>query len=112
MVGYFSASKKSALFRWPSRCASPVVMVETSTEASMEERLASVACSSRVPLRPLKRPFTLEIIMCFTLNSADEWAGSSFQVVTEAGEEVVVAIGLAPFTTLDAPGIYSLQQLF
>jgi hypothetical protein len=34
----------------------------------------------------------LEIIICFTLNSADEWAGSSFQVMTEAGE-VVVAMG-------------------
>src|SRR5580704_4592724 len=67
-------------------------MVETSTLASTEERVESTRCSVRVPLRPEKRPFTLEIIMCFTLNSADECAGSSFQVITEAGE-VVVAMG-------------------
>jgi hypothetical protein len=29
-------------------------------------------------------PFTLEIIMCLTLNSAAEWAGSMFQVVVAA----------------------------
>ena len=50
-------------------------------------------CSVRVPERPLKLPFTLEIIMCLTLNSAWECAGSSFQVVVVAGVEVVVAMG-------------------
>jgi hypothetical protein len=33
----------------------------------------------------------LEIIMCFTLNSAAEWAGSMFQVVVVVVEVVVVA---------------------
>ena len=33
--------------------------------------------------------FTLEIIMCLTLNSALECAGSSFQVVLEVGTDVV-----------------------
>ena len=34
----------------------------------------------RTPLIPLNLPLTLEIIMCLTLNSAAEWAGSMFQV--------------------------------
>src|SRR5579863_291019 len=88
--GYFSASKKSALFRCPSRCASPVLIVEMSIEASTVDKVESARCSVRVPTRPEKDPFTLEIIMWRTLNSAEEWAGSSFQVVTEAGEKVVV----------------------
>jgi hypothetical protein len=37
-------------------------------------------------------PFTFEIIMCLTLNSAEEWAGSSFQVVTVPGAGVAVVM--------------------
>ena len=66
----------------------------------------------RVPERPLKLPFTLEIIMCLTLNSAVEWAGSSFQVVTVAGVVVVVAMGWLLSPVLDARRRYSLQQVF
>src|SRR5579862_3494444 len=90
ILGNFSTSKKSALFRWPSRCASPVFTVATSTEASTEERVASVACSVSTPERPEKLPLTLEIIMCLTLNSAPEWAGSRFQVVVDAAVAVVI----------------------
>jgi hypothetical protein len=44
----------------------------------------------RVPVRPLKLPLTFEIIMCFTLNSACECAGSIFQVMVETGATVLV----------------------
>jgi hypothetical protein len=42
-------------------------------------------------------PFTLEIIMCFTLNSALLCAGSIFQWVTAADVAGDVAMGEAPF---------------
>jgi hypothetical protein len=42
---------------------------------------------------PLMVPFTFEIIMCFTLNSAAVCAESIFQVMTEADEAVDVAMG-------------------
>src|ERR1035437_10110456 len=45
----------------------------------------------------VRSPFTFEIIMCFTLNSAAEWAGSRFQVIREAGVTVVVAMGGGSF---------------
>jgi hypothetical protein len=58
---------------------------------------------------PVNRPFTLEIIMCLTLNSAAEWAGSMFHVV-------VVAVAVVMFFLLqvcmDAGKCYSLQQVF
>jgi hypothetical protein len=46
---------------------------------------------------PLKLPLTFEIIMCFTLNSARECAGSIFQVIVEAGGTVLVDILSCPF---------------
>jgi hypothetical protein len=50
--------------------------------------------------------------MCFTLNSAEEWAGSIFQVDT--AEVVVVAVmRVCSFSSLWMRGAgYSLQQLF
>ena len=47
-----------------------------------------------VPVTPLNWPFTFEIIMCRTLNSAWEWTGSMFQVVvaTVTSGAVVVII--------------------
>ena len=53
----------------------------------------------------MKLPFTFEIIMCLTLNSAAEWAGSMFQVVVAGvavAADVVVCVvvgifGFAPF---------------
>src|SRR6185437_349344 len=70
-------------------------------------RVGSAVSSMRVPARPLKLPFTFEIIMCFTLNSALECAGSSFQVMVEAGEVVVVAIGGSPFRSVGCAGVIS-----
>src|ERR1700722_1833891 len=88
MVAYFSNSRKSGLLRCPSRWGSPVLRVETSRVASMEERDASVVCSVRSPVMPLMVPFTFAIIMCLTLNSATVWAGSIFHVMREAGAEM------------------------
>jgi hypothetical protein len=59
-------------------------------KASTRLRVGSAISSIRVPLTPLKLPFTLEIIMCFTLNSACECAGSIFQVIVEVGLASVV----------------------
>src|ERR1019366_11954 len=84
IVGNVSASKKSALFRWPSRCSSPVEMVLMGIEASIADLVTSASSRLRTPERPVNLPFTLEIIMCLTLNSAAEWAGSMFQVVVAA----------------------------
>ena len=97
MVGYFSASKKSGLLRWPSRWASPVLRVETSMVASTVDAVGSVWFSWKTPVKPVRLPLTLEIIMCFTLNSAAEWAGSRFQVIREAGVTGVVAMGGGSF---------------
>src|SRR5271168_2365860 len=60
--------------------------------ASTWLRVGSAVSSIRVPVRPLKLPFTLEIIMCFTLNSACECAGSIFQVMVVAGLASVVIV--------------------
>ena len=50
-------------------------------EASTEIWSGSDSSRVRTPVMPVNWPFTLEIIMCLTLNSATEWAGSMFQVV-------------------------------
>ena len=42
------------------------------------DSVGSVSCRSESPERPVNLPFTLEIIMCLTLNSAAEWAGIEF----------------------------------
>src|SRR5579863_979182 len=102
MVGNVSASKKSALLRWASRFSSPVLTVATGISASISERVGSVGSRRSLPLIPENFPFTLEIIMCLTLNSAAEWAGSMFQVVTAAGVAVVVAMGWLLSAVLDA----------
>src|SRR5580692_9330045 len=62
---------------------------------------------------PENWPFTFEIIMCLTLNSATECAGSMAQVLTEVCAAVAVVMVLAPFASfhLDALPRYSLQRL-
>ena len=50
IVGYFSTSKKSGLLRCPSRWASPVLRVDTSTVASTEERVGSAVFSLSTPV--------------------------------------------------------------
>src|SRR4029077_19585290 len=72
-----------------------------------------------VPERPENWPFTFEIIMCLTLNSATEGAGSMAQGVTSfccavaVVPVVAVDIVLAPFASfgLDALPRYSLQRI-
>src|SRR6185369_719771 len=95
-VGNFSTSKKSALFRCPSRCASPVLMVAESSETSTPDFVRSALSSFNVPVTPLNSPFTFEIIMCRTLNSAWEWTGSTFQVVAEVTSAAVAVVILNP----------------
>src|SRR5580704_7040747 len=109
MMGYFSKSRKSALLRCPSRWGSPVLRVETSRVASMEERDASVVCSVRSPVMPLMVPFTFAIIMCLTLNSAAVWAGSIFHVMREAGAETDAME--APFVCLGAGEIFTATDI-
>ncbi len=52
--------------------------------ASMVELAGVVSSKTSSPVMPVNWPFTFEIIMCFTLNSAAECAGSIFQVVVVA----------------------------
>src|SRR5947199_6353176 len=91
-VGNFSASKKSALFRCASLCASPVLMDAASIVASIFELITSSSSRRKLPDTPVNWPFTFEIIMCLTLNSATECAASMFQLLTAACGAVSVVI--------------------
>src|ERR1700756_2519127 len=81
-VGNFSASKKSALFKCASRCASRVFTDAASMVTSTFDLVTSPSWRSSVPETPENWPFTFEIIMCLTLSSAMECAGSMAQVLT------------------------------
>src|SRR5450631_815402 len=105
IVGNFSTLKKSALFRCASRCASPVVKVATSIDASIVDWEMSAAFSLNAPVMPVKYPLTFEIIMCFTLNSTLECAGSSFQEMKESGATEVVAMLNGSFHFIRCAGI-------
>src|SRR4029077_4711585 len=115
-VGNFSTSKKSALFKCASRCASRVFTDAASMVTSTFDLVTSPSWRSSVPETPGNWPFTFEIIMCLTLNSATECAGSMAQVLTAvccvvAGVAVVMVS--APFASfgLDAMPRYSLQRI-
>src|ERR1700756_4509038 len=112
-VGNFSTSKKSALFKCASRCASRVFTDAASMVTSTFDLVTSPSWRSSVPEMPENWPFTFEIIMCLTLNSATECAGSMAQVLTEVCAAVAVVMVLAPFASfhLDALPRYSLQRL-
>src|SRR5579872_6106681 len=60
-------------------------MEVASSVASTRELVMSASSRASKPFATANCPFTLEIIMCFTLNSATEWAGSMFQVVVVCG---------------------------
>jgi hypothetical protein len=62
-----------------------VSIEETSTDASIFDRLASVPSKRSVPAKFLEWPLTLEVIPCLTLNSSREWTGSVFQALATAG---------------------------
>src|SRR5262245_14165781 len=81
MSGYFSTSRKSALFKCASRWASRVSIDAASIEASTLEFATLDSSRFKTPATFAKCPFTLAIIMCLTLNSASACAGSMFQVV-------------------------------
>src|SRR5258707_10977812 len=114
-VGNFSTSKKSALFKCASRCASRVFTDAASMVTSTFDLVTSPSWRSSVPETPENWPFTFEIIMCLTLNSATECAGSMAQVLTAVcGAVAVVAVdmvlavdmALAPFAySIDAESI-------
>src|SRR5580693_4484746 len=112
-VGNFSTSKKSALFKCESRCASRVFTDAASMVTSTFDLVTSPSWRSSVPETPENWPFTFEIIMCLTLNSATECAGSMAQVLTAVCGAVAVDMVLAPFASyeLDALSRYSLQQI-
>src|SRR5580704_1667636 len=112
-VGNFSTSRKSALFKCASRCASRVFTDAASMLTSTFDLVTSPSWRSSVPESPENWPFTFEIIMCLTLNSATECAGSMAQVVTAfcgAGAVDMVSAPCAAFG-LDACPRYSLQRL-
>src|SRR6185295_19987058 len=79
IVGYFSVSKKSAVFRWASRVASPVETDVTSALASTFDFNGSSAIVI-VPLKVPNRPRTLLTMRCRETNPTEEWTGSTFQM--------------------------------
>src|SRR5882762_7988873 len=93
IVGNFSTSKKSALFRCASRWASRVSIEAASINASTREFIRSDSSRINTPVTLANCPFTLEIIMCLTLNSATEWTGSRFQVLVAAFGAAVCGVG-------------------
>src|ERR1051326_7021736 len=81
IVGWCSASRKSADLRCASRSATPVSMLAAAISTCTEE-LDGLASSARiVPFTSLKRPRTVVNIMCFTANSTVVWFGSISHVV-------------------------------
>jgi hypothetical protein len=75
MVGYVSASKKSALRRWPSRSGLPVSRLATSSSTSTWDR-SGWSSMVMVPDTSGKRPRTLVIMRWRPMNSTEVWAGS------------------------------------
>ena len=74
-VGYFSSSRKSALWRWPSRISLPVEMLAACTVAStLEDSIESPMVM--VPSNSLKWPRTFEATRCRATKSTLECTGS------------------------------------
>src|SRR5580658_2828446 len=99
IVGNFATSKKSGLFRCPSRCATPVSTVVVSIVAFTLDFERSFSSKVITPLIFENRPRTFDRPMWRTANSACECAGSSFQVdCAEAndGARDTVAASKAP----------------
>src|SRR5437763_7867132 len=112
-VGNFSTSKKSGLLKCVSRCLSPVLIELASIEASTLELVASCSSRCKAPATLVNWPFTFEIIMCLTLNSATEWAASRFQVLAAVCgiASVLIFSLLFAYNPLDALSRSSLQQI-
>src|SRR5438270_11916970 len=113
-LGNFSTSRKSALLRCASRCPSPVWIEAASIEALTVDAVMSCSSKFKVPVSLVNCPFRFEIIMCLTLNSATEWAGSRFQVLTAVcgTASVLIFILLLGNDRLDALSRYSFQQIY
>src|SRR5579872_214138 len=84
----------------------------------MLDFVGSPSTCLRTPVNLEKCPFTLEIIMCLTLNSAVAWAGSMFQVLN-SGFGIAKVLIWDPFWPfgpatiyIDALPRYSLQHIF
>src|SRR5260370_2805604 len=76
IAGYFSTSRKSALFRCLSRSASRVLIVFASITTSTLEVVGFSGSYTTAPCTPLNPPRTFVIIMWRTTNCAVECAGS------------------------------------
>src|SRR5262245_49551867 len=113
MSGYFSTSRKSALFKCASRWASRVSIDAASIETSTREFARLDSSKFNTPATFEKCPLTLAIIMCLTLNSASACAGSMFQVVVCSVTVWVLSfrgsgncgLGVVNDISLDRPGI-------
>ncbi len=79
MDGNFSAPKNSGPLKCSSRCRSPVLTPETSILASTRLRQGSPGACWRSALEPLKEPWTLENIKCFTVKRILECSGTRVQ---------------------------------
>jgi hypothetical protein len=74
--------------------SSTVLTLAAGMDTSTTEWVYSVSSSLSTPESPENVPFTCEIIICLTSNSAAEWAGSIFHMleaaIANAGEAVAI----------------------
>src|SRR6187402_310086 len=75
IFGYFSASKKSALFKWASLFLS-LVSMESTFAVKENTAFSKSSCASAVPLISSKRPVIVAISRCFILKNISECEGS------------------------------------
>src|SRR5207344_2072937 len=71
--GYCATSKKSGDFKWPSRSATPVSMLDASIVTATVAFEKSPSGTWRVPDHRANDPRTLAITRCLTENCRLEW---------------------------------------
>ena len=74
--GNFATSKKSGLFRWPSRFSWSVSIEAASMSAVKASLSGAFGSYSAVPVKVAKPPFTVEIPKCGMVKPTAEWAVS------------------------------------
>jgi hypothetical protein len=79
MVGYFSASKKSPVRRWPSRLGS-LVLIDSTLACAVTLESRGFSPVTRVPSKRSNVPRTFEIIRWRMLKLTSECVGSMTQV--------------------------------
>src|SRR5579872_535592 len=100
-AGNFSASKKSALFRWASRCSSPVWMEAAWIEASTVDLVMSCSSICRVPGQFGELPFHVRNHHVFNLELGHGMGGVQVPGAYSAWRGNQCAHDHCPFTSPD-----------